>query len=151
MRFRKEGLKNWSLHAIAAIKWKIYNFIDCSPCTRIISLLNFHPLGGDFCFYATFLQLLSFFLLLSRLCIPLFCNAAQQIMFAHEIVTQTEMSCCPVAVKLGVESFILVVFFKSLRVGVYCVISFSLSVLFVTFLQTYFRYFWKHNVLVLMI
>ena len=72
-------------------------------------------------------------------------------MFAHEIVTQTEMSCCPVAVKLGVESFILAVFFKSLRVGVYRVISFSLSVLFVTFLQTYFRYFWKHNVLVLMI
>ena len=87
-----------------------------------------------------------------RLCIPLPCNAAWEIyIFRYEIVTQTEMSCCPVAVKLGVESFILAVHFKSFRVGVYCVISFSLSVFFVTFLHTYFRYFWKHNVLVLMI
>ena len=62
-------------------------------------------------------------------------------MFTYEIVTQTEMSCCPVAVKLGVESFILAVHFKSFRVGVYRLISFSLSVFFVTFLQTYFRYF----------
>ena len=85
-----------------------------------------------------------------RLCIPLSCNAAWEIyIFRNEIVTQTEMSCCPVAVKLGVESFILAVHFKSFRVGVYRVTSFSLSVLFVTFLQRYFRYFWKHNVLVL--
>ena len=72
-------------------------------------------------------------------------------MFTYEIVTQTEMSCCPVAVKLGVQSFIFAVHLKSFRVGVYRVISFSLSVFFVTFLETYFRYFWKHNVLVLMI
>ena len=72
-------------------------------------------------------------------------------MFTYEIVTQTEMSCCPVAVKLGVQSFILAVHLKSFRVGVYGVISFSLSVLFITFLQTYFGYFWKHNVLVLMV
>ena len=72
-------------------------------------------------------------------------------MFTYEIVTQTEMSCCPVAVKLSVQSFILAVHSKSFRVGVYRVISFSLSVLFITFLQTYFGYFWKHNVLVLMI
>ena len=51
------------------------------------------------------------------------------------------MSCCPVAEKLGVESFILAVHFKSFGVGVYRVTSFSLAVLFVTFLQRYFRYF----------
>ena len=62
-------------------------------------------------------------------------------MFTYEIVTQTEMSCCPVAVKLGVQSFIFAVHLKSFRVGVYRVISFSLSVFFVTFLETYFRYF----------
>ena len=50
------------------------------------------------------------------------------------------MSCCPVAVKLGVQSFIFAVHLKSFRVGVYRVISFSLSVFFVTFLETYFRY-----------
>ena len=61
-------------------------------------------------------------------------------MFTYEIVTQTEMSCCPVAVKLGVQSFIFAVDLKSFRVGVYRVISFSLSVFFVTFLETYFRY-----------
>ena len=62
-------------------------------------------------------------------------------MFTYEIVTQTEMSCCPVAVKLGVQSFIFAVHLKSFRVGVYRVISFSLSVFFVTFLETSFRYF----------
>ena len=72
-------------------------------------------------------------------------------MFTYEIVTQMEMSCCPVAVKLGVQPFIFAVHLKSFLAGVYRVISFSLSVLFVTFLQTYSRYFWKHNVLVLMI
>ena len=51
------------------------------------------------------------------------------------------MSCCPVAVKLGVQPFIFAVHLKSFRVGVYRVVSFSLSVLFVTFLQKYFRYF----------
>ena len=61
------------------------------------------------------------------------------------------MSCCPVAIKLGVQPFIFTVHFKSFRVGVNRVISFSLSVFFVTFLETYFRYPWKHNVLVLMI
>ena len=61
------------------------------------------------------------------------------------------MSCCPVAVKLGVQPFIFAVHLKSFRVGVYRVISFSLFVFFVTFLQKYFRYFWKHNVLVLII
>ena len=50
------------------------------------------------------------------------------------------MSCCPVAVKLGVQPFIFAVDLKSFRVGVYRVISFSMSVFFVTFLQTYFRY-----------
>ena len=50
------------------------------------------------------------------------------------------MSCCPVAVKLGVQTFISAVHLKSFRVGDYRVISFSLSVFFVTFLQTYFRY-----------
>ena len=53
------------------------------------------------------------------------------------------MSCCPVAVKLGVQPFIFAVHLKSFRVGDYRVISFSLSVFFVTFLQTYFRYPWK--------
>ena len=72
-------------------------------------------------------------------------------MFTYEIVTQTEMSCCPVAVKLGVQSFIFAVHLKSFRVGVYRVISFSLSAFFVTFLETYFRYPWKHTMLVLMI
>ena len=72
-------------------------------------------------------------------------------MFTYEIVTQTEMSCCPVAVKLGVKPFIFAVHLKSFRVGDYRVISFSLSVFFVTFLETYFRYPWKHTVLVLMI
>ena len=51
-----------------------------------------------------------------------------------------EMSCCPVAVKLGVQPFIFAVDLKSFRVGVYRVISISLSVFFVTFLQAYFRY-----------
>ena len=50
------------------------------------------------------------------------------------------MSCCPVAVKLGDQSFIFAVHLKPFRVGVYRVISFSLSVFFVTFFQTYFRY-----------
>ena len=72
-------------------------------------------------------------------------------MFTYEIVTQTEMSCRPVAVKLGVHPFIFAVHSKSFRVEVYRVISFFLSVFSVTFLQTYFRYFWKHNVLVLTI
>ena len=67
-------------------------------------------------------------------------------MFTYEIVTQTEMSCCPVAVKLGVQSFIFAVDLKSFRVGVYRVISISLSVFFVTFLQAYFRHPWKHTV-----
>ena len=72
-------------------------------------------------------------------------------MFTYEIVTQTEMSCCPVAVKLGVQPFIFAVHLKSFRVGDYRIISFSLSVLFVTFLQTFLRYHWKHTILVLMI
>ena len=50
------------------------------------------------------------------------------------------MSCCPVAVKLGIQSFIFAVDLKCFRVGVYRVISFSSSVLFVTFPKTYFRY-----------
>ena len=72
-------------------------------------------------------------------------------MFTYEIVTQTEISWCPVAVKLGVQPFIFAVHLKSFRVGVYRVISFSLSVFFVTFLETYFRYPWKHTMSVLMI
>ena len=42
-------------------------------------MLNFHPLQGDLCFYATFLHLLNFFFSWCRLCIPLSCNAARQI------------------------------------------------------------------------
>ena len=61
------------------------------------------------------------------------------------------MSCCPVAVKLGIQPFIFAVHLKSFRVGVYRIISFSLSVFFVTFFETHFRYPWKHNVQVLMI
>ena len=72
-------------------------------------------------------------------------------MFTYEIVTQTEMSCCPVAVKLGVQSFIFAVDLESFRVGVYRVISFSSCVFFVTFLETYFRNSWKHTMLELMI
>ena len=71
--------------------------------------------------------------------------------FRNKIVTQTEMSRCPVVVKLGVQSFIFAVHLKSFRVGVYRVISFSSCVFFVTFLETYFRYPWKHTMLVLMI
>ena len=36
------------------------------------------------------------------------------------------MSCCPVAVKLGIQSFIFAVDLKCFRVGVYRVISFLL-------------------------
>ena len=87
-------------------------------------------------FLRYFFAVSQFFLLLM-----LSCNAAWQIyMFTCEIVTQTEMSCCPVAVKLGVQPFIFAVHLKSFRVGVYRVISFSLSVFFVTFLETCFRY-----------
>ena len=61
------------------------------------------------------------------------------------------MSCCPIAIKLGVKPFIFAVHLKSFREGVYRVISFSLSVFFVAFLETYFRYPWKHTILKLMI
>ena len=61
------------------------------------------------------------------------------------------MSCCPVAVKLGVQPFIFAIHLNSFRIGVYRIIIFSLFVFFVTFLETYFSYPWKHNVLVLMI
>ena len=71
--------------------------------------------------------------------------------FRNKIVTQTEMSRCAVVVKLGVQSFIFAVHLKSFRVGVYRFISFSSGVFFVTFLETYYRYPWKHTMLVLMI
>ena len=132
---------------------KNYNCLNCSLKTRMISFLNFHLLKGEFmylCFSSAVAQLLSF---LDADCVfPLSYNAAWEIyIFRNKIVTQTEMSCCPVAVKLGVQPFIFAVHLKSFRVGVYRVISFSLSVFFVTFLETYFRYPWKHTVLVLMI
>ena len=61
------------------------------------------------------------------------------------------MSCCPVAIKLGVKPFIFAVHLKSFRVGVYRVISFSLFVFFVTFRETYFRYPWKQAIFMLII
>ena len=129
---------------------KNYNCLNCSLITRIISFLNFHPLKGIHVFVLFFCCCSIFSFSWCRLCIPVSCNAAWEIyIFRNEIVTQTEMSCCPVAVKLGVESFIFAVHLKSFRVRVYRVISFSLSVFFVTFLETYFRYPWKHTVLMI--
>ena len=48
---------------------KNYNCINCSPFTRIISLLNFDLLKGDISFYASFLQLLKFFPFLDADCV----------------------------------------------------------------------------------
>ena len=62
-----------------------------------------------------------------------------------KILTQMEMSCCSVAIKLGVQPFIFAVHLKTFRVGVYRVLMFSLSVFFVTFLETYSCYIWKHR------
>ena len=53
------------------------------------------------------------------------------------ILTQMEISCCPVAVKLGVQPFIFAVHLKSFRVEVYRLLSFSLFVFLVTFLETF--------------
>ena len=64
-----------------------------------------------------------------------------------KILTQMEMSCCSVAIKLGVQPYIFAVHLKTFRVGVYRVLMFSLSVFFVTFLETYSCYIWKHTVL----
>ena len=68
-----------------------------------------------------------------------------------KILTQMEMSCCSVAIKLGVQPYIFAVHLKTFRVGVYRVLMFSLSVFFVTFLETYSCYIWKHTGLTLMI
>ena len=57
-----------------------------------------------------------------------------------KILTQMEMSCCSVAIKLGVQPYIFAVHLKTFRVGVYRVLMFSLSVFFVTFLETYSCY-----------
>ena len=62
-----------------------------------------------------------------------------------------EMSCYSVAIKLGVQPYIFAVHLKTFRVGVYRVLMFSLSVFFVTFLETYSCYIWKHTGLTLMI
>ena len=51
-----------------------------------------------------------------------------------------EISCCPVAVKLGVQPYIFAVHLKSFRVEVYRLLSFSLFVFLVTFLETFFCY-----------
>ena len=56
------------------------------------------------------------------------------------ILTQMEISCCPVAVKLGVQPYIFAVHLKSFRVEVYRLLSFSLFVFLVTFLETFFCY-----------
>ena len=53
------------------------------------------------------------------------------------ILTQMEISCCPVAVKLGVQPYIFAVHLKSFRVEVYRLLSFSLFVFLVTFLETF--------------
>ena len=68
-----------------------------------------------------------------------------------KILTQMEMSRCSVAIKLGVQPYIFAVHLKTFRVGVYRVLMFSLSVFFVTFLETYSCYIWKHTGLTLMI
>ena len=53
------------------------------------------------------------------------------------ILTQMEISCCPVAVKLGVQPYIFAVHLKSFRVEVYRLLSFSLFVFLVTFLEIF--------------
>ena len=54
------------------------------------------------------------------------------------ILTQMEISCCPVAVNLGVQPYIFAVHLKSFRVEVYRLLSFSLFVFLVTFFETFF-------------
>ena len=65
------------------------------------------------------------------------------------ILTQMEISCCPVAVKLGVQPYIFAVHLKSFRVEVYRLLSFSLFVFLVTFLETFLCSLWKHIGIVL--
>ena len=62
-----------------------------------------------------------------------------------KILTQMEMSCCSIAIKLGVQPYIFAVHLKTFRVGVYRVLMFSLSVFFVTFLETLLLYLKTHR------
>ena len=68
---------------------KNYSCINCSPFTRIISLLNFDLLKGDISFHAFFLQLLNFFPFFEVDCV------FRCLVTLHEIFIYLEMKLLP--------------------------------------------------------